>query len=69
MDDKVWQIGGLENMTEKIGLRSVTGITNSMIELQGRNYVTILVQLRILSYVHIVAWKCEDLCIHWNIFP
>ena len=37
MDDKAWQIGGLENMAEKLGLRSVTGITNSMGELQGRN--------------------------------
>ena len=37
MDDKVWKIGGLENMTEKSGLRIVTEITNSMGELQGRN--------------------------------
>ena len=64
MDNKVLQIGRLENMTEKSGLLSVTvitkyeRITSEMVE---KCYHT--VQLRVRSYIHIVAGKYEHLCI------
>ena len=57
-------IGGLENITEKIGLLSVKGITKyegitrEMLEICSH-----IVQLRVPSYVHIVVEKYEHLCI------
>ena len=62
MDDKVGQTGWLENVTEKSGLRNVSGITkyekitSKMVE----KYFHV-VQMRAPSYTHVVAGKCEHL--------
>ena len=62
MAGKVRQTGGLENVTEKNGLRSVTGITkqeritNEMVEKYFH-----AVELRAPSYTHIFSEKCQHL--------
>ena len=59
----VQEAGGLENVTKKNGLRSVTGIrkqeriTSEMVEKYFH-----AVELRAPSYTHIASGKCEHLC-------
>ena len=56
-------------MTEKSGLRNVTGITKyGRITSEMVEKCYHIVQFRIPSYIHIVAGKCEHLCIQCNIF-
>ena len=58
MDDKRQQIGRLENMTEKSGLLSVTGITKyKIITSEVVEICYYIVQLRVPPYILIVARK------------
>ena len=62
MGDKVQQIGGLENMTEKSRLLSATRITKyerSTSEMVEMCYH--IVHLRVPSYIHIGPGKYEHL--------
>ena len=58
MNGKVRQIGTLENMTMKNGLLSTTGITKyKRITSEVVDLCYHVVQLRVPSYIHIVAGK------------
>ena len=58
MNGKVRQIGRLENMTMKSGLLSTTGITKyKRITSEVVDLCYHVVQLRVPSYIHIVAGK------------
>ena len=58
MDDKLQQIGRLENMAEKSGLLSLTGITKyKIITSEVVEICYHIVQLRVPPYILIVARK------------
>ena len=58
MDDNLRQIGRLENMTEKNGLLSVTGITKyKRITSEVVEICFHIVKLRVPPYIYIVAGK------------
>ena len=58
MNDKVQQIGRLENMTKKSGLLSMIGITKyKRITREVVDLCYHVVQLRVPPYIHIVAGK------------